>query len=141
MNRHTTNGVVVVLLLFLAMVIAPETRATDGMLTGFASAYAPGVMDEVIRARFDNDWWPSPPPVDWYTAFGAVAAMDCGRVGEMAVLVDPAGREYRVLIADCAGADGPSDRFERMGVIVELDAEMWTRLTDAHGRPLRVGLR
>lgn len=124
----------------LAGLVAPETRATEAQW-GYASAYAEGVMDEVVRFRLDNDIWRVPPPHDWYTAHGAVAAMDCSRVGEMATIVDPAGREYRVLIADCAGADGPADRFEKMNVIVELDWGLWTRLTEAHGRPLAVGLR
>lgn len=127
-------------LLVLAVLIAPETRAT-GEQWGYASAYAEGVMGEVIRYRLDNDIWRVTPPRDWYTAHGAIAAMDCSRVGEMTTIVDPDGREYRVLIADCAGADGPADRFEKMNVIVELDWGLWTRLTDEHGRPLEVGLR
>ena len=108
---------------------------------GYASAYAPGVMSEVVRYRLDNDIWRVQPPHDWYMAHGAIAVMDCSRVGEMTTIVDPAGREYRVLIADCAGADGPPDRFTRMNVILELDWNLWTRLTDEHGRPLEVGLR
>jgi hypothetical protein len=51
-----------------------------------------------------------------------------------------AGREYRVLVADCAGDDGPVDRFEKMGVILEMDWRLWERLTEAHGRPLSVSL-
>lgn len=59
----------------------------------------------------------------------------------MAVLYGPDGREYRVLIADCAGDDGPADRFSRNNIIVELDWGLWERLTARHGRPLEVGLR
>ncbi len=122
------------------VLIAPETRATS-VEWGYASAYAPGVMGEVVRFRMENGIWRNPPPRDWYTAHGYVAAMDCSTVGEMRTLVDVAGREYRVLVADCAGADGPVDRFSRDNIIVELDWSLWTRLTDLHGRPLEVGLR
>ncbi len=48
-------------------------------------------------------------------------------------------QRYDVLIADCAGADGPIDRFEKMGVILEMDWELWEK-HKAHGVPLRVGL-
>lgn len=126
-------------LLALSLVVAPETRATDE-LRGWASAYSPGVMDDVIRTRFDNDWWPVTPPRNWYESHGAIAAMDCRRVGEMATLIDPAGKEYRVLIADCAGPGDP-ERFSRDNIIVELDARLFERLTERHGRPLEVGLR
>ena len=127
-------------LMVLAALIAPETRAT-AVEWGYASAYAEGVMDEVVRFRLDNDIWRVQPPHDWYLSHGAIAAMDCSRVGEMTTIVDTAGREYRVLIADCAGADGPADRFSRDNIIMELDWNLWTRLTDEHGRPLEVGLR
>jgi hypothetical protein len=124
----------------LALLIAPETKATDE-LRGYASAYDVGVMEQVIKTRFANDWWPVEPPRGWYESHGAIAAMDCRSVGTMATLVDPGGREYRVLIADCAGDDGPADRFSKDNIIVELDAELWARLTDEHGRPLEVSLR
>lgn len=127
-------------LLGLVVLVAPETRATSEQW-GYASAYAPGVMDGVVRFRLEHDIWRVQPPYDWYLAHGAVAVMDCARVGEVTTIVDPGGREYRVLIADCAGADGPADRFEQMNVILELDWGMWTRLVDLHGRPLEVGLR
>lgn len=131
----------VVALSLLVVLVAPETAATNTE-RGYASAYAPGVMDEVIRYRLDNDIWPhGEPPRDWYAAHGAIAAMDCSKVGQMATLIDPDGREYRVLVADCAGDDGPPDRFERNRIIVELDWNLWTRLTAEHGRPLEVGLR
>ena len=44
-------------------------------------------------------------------------------------------------LADCAGADGEPDRFINLGIIAELDANMWRQLTAAHGRPLKIGLR
>jgi hypothetical protein len=127
-------------LIALTLLIAPETRATDE-LRGYASAYDVGVMEDVIRTRFDNNWWPVVPARGWYESHGAIAAMDCRRVGTMAVLVDPAGREYNVLIADCAGNDGPADRFSRDNIIAELDAGLFEQLTAEFGRPLEVRIK
>lgn len=114
--------------------------ATPESATGWASAYAPGVMEATVRYRLDNDVWRRPLPPDWYTVVGYVAAMDCSRVGEVATLVDPAGDRHRVLIADCARDDGPLDRFTERNIIVELDAGLWQRLITRYGRPLRVTL-
>lgn len=111
----------------------------DKYETGYASAYAEGVFESTVRYRLENDVWRVPPPHDWYTAHGYVAAMDCSRVGEMATML-VGSREYRVLIADCAGDDGPPDRFEKMNVILEMDWRLWEKLTQAHGRPLLVSL-
>ena len=124
------------LLALIAPYDAPETAQH-----GYASAYAPGVMQEVIEARFLNDWWPNTPRRDWYTAAGYIAGMDCAKVGQMATLVTPDGREWPVLIADCAGNDGPADRFTRNNIIAELDWGLFTRLTALHGRPLEIELR
>lgn len=117
----------------------PTPLPTENWIDGYASAYAPTVMEGVVRVRFANGWWPVTPPHDWYTVHGYVAAMDCRRVGEVTRL-HVEGRDYRVLIADCAGDDGPVDRFDLMNVVVELDADLWERLTQAHGRPLAVRL-
>ena len=77
------------LLALIAPYDAPETAQH-----GYASAYAPGVMQEVIEARFLNDWWPNTPRRDWYTAAGYIAGMNCAKVGQMATLVTPDGREW-----------------------------------------------
>ena len=79
-------------LMVLVVLVAPETRATSEQW-GYASAYAPGVMGEVVRYRMENDIWRNEPPMDWYTAHGYVAAMDCSTVGEMRTLVDVKGLE------------------------------------------------
>jgi hypothetical protein len=58
----------------------------------------------------------------------------------MADLIDPAGKVWRVLIADCAGHD--STRWMTINrIAAELDWELWTELTATHGKPLEVGLR
>jgi hypothetical protein len=127
-------------LIALALLITPETRATNE-LRGYASAYDVGVMEQVIETRFANDWWPVVPARGWYESHGAIAAMDCRRVGTMATLVDPSGREYLVLIADCAGNDGPADRFSKDNIIAELDAGLFEQLTAEFGRPLEVRIK
>ena len=138
MRRMKTAAAVA--LLALVVLVAPESRATTERDAGWASAYAPGVMEGVVALRFEQDIWRVEPPGDWYTVAGYVAAMDCARVGEVTTLTGPDGKGYRVLIADCAGADGEPGRFEARGIIVELDARLWERLTAAHGRPLAVEL-
>lgn len=126
-------------LLLVALAVAPEKAGTAAQL-GYASAYAPGVMESVIAYRFDADLWPSEPPRDWYLARGAIATNNCRQVGQMATLIDPDGREYRVLVADCAGRDSAGWMTENR-IIAELDARLWDELTSAHGRPLEVQLR
>lgn len=138
-----TRRAAILALIALAFLIAPE-RANPEMLTGYASAYAPGVMGEVVRTRFDNGWWPVKPVRNWYESHGAIAVADCRRVGEMATLIDSAGREYRVLIADCGerGKPGEGGHWMRENrIVAELDWRLWQRLTAEHGRPLEIGLR
>lgn len=128
-------------LLVLMLLLAPEPSAADPLvLTGYASAYAPGVMEGVVALRYRENLWRNTPPRDPHDLDGYVASMDCSRVGQMATLYGPDGRAYSVLIADCAGPGDPG-RFERMGVILELDGRLWATMTAAHGTPLEVGLR
>jgi hypothetical protein len=121
---------------------AEETyRTGTDFLSGYASAYAPGVFEATVRYRLDNDVWRVDPPYGWfYLAHGYAAVGDCSRVGEMTTLRAVDGREYAVLIADCAGNDGTPDWMRENAIIVELDARLWERLTAAHGRPLAVEL-
>ena len=110
---------------------------------GWASAYAEGVMDATVAARMEHGYWFTEPPHDWYQAAGFIAVNDCTRVGEMATLVDPGGREWRVLVADCGGAEanGGAAWMTANNIVAELDAGLWQRLTAAHGRPLRIEVR
>ena len=107
-------------------------------VAGWASAYDPGVMDATVAYRMDHGLWFTPPPHDWYQVAGYVAVNDCARVGEMATLIDPGGREWRVLVADCAGNDGGSEFMTRNNIVAELDWVLWSRLTKTHGRPLQI---
>ena len=112
-------------------------------VNGWASAYDVGVMDATVAYRMEHGLCFSPPPMDWYQAAGYVAVNDCARVGEMATLIDPGGREWRVLVADCGGAEvnGGAAWMTRNNIVAELDAGLWARLTAAHGRPLRIEVR
>jgi hypothetical protein len=131
-------------LIALALLVAPETRAssTAAAVSGWASAYAPGVFEDVVRHRFANDWWPVQPQLDWYIrAQGYIATNECRDVGRMATLIDPSGREWRVLIADCGERGKPGegqDWMTRNRIIAELDWRLFERLTELHGKPLRI---
>jgi hypothetical protein len=117
-------------LLALPLLIAPET--------GWASAYADGVMEGVVRHRFANDWWPVQPDRDWYTVAVYAATTDCREVGRI-VLMRPVGMTQwqRALVADCGGNDSISWMLSN-SIIAELDAGTFERWTTAHGRPLRI---
>lgn len=132
-----TRALVALGLLLVSGEVAP---AAPGV-TGYASAYADGVMDDVIRWRLDTGTWRNPPPRDWYTAHGAIATNDCRQVGQMATLIDPAGNHYEVLIADCAGRDGGASWMTANRIVAELDWRLWQELTAAHGRPLEVTVK
>ena len=125
----------------LMMAGVTPTAAAPELLHGWASAYAPGVMDEVIRYRLDTGVWRNPLPRDWYTTAGAIATNDCNQVGQVLTLVTADGREWPVLVADCGGNDGGAEWMTRHGIVAELDWDLFTRLTAIHGRPLEVTLR
>lgn len=133
----TRRGLTLAALLFLTGV--PTTAAPE--LHGWASAYAPGRMEEVVRYRLDNNLWRNPLPRDWYTTAGAIATNDCAQVGQVLTLVAPDGREWPVLVADCGGNDGGTEWMTRHGIVAELDWDLFKRLTAEHGRPLSITLR
>ncbi len=121
---------------------APAAPIEPPGVTGWASAYAPGVMENVITYRMAYDIWPhGAPPRDWYTVAGAIATNDCRQVGSVMTLTATGdGRAYRVLVADCAGADSAAWMTD-CNIVAELDARLWQTLTERHGRPLEVTLR
>ena len=129
-----------VVALFLALATGEVAPAPVGV-TGYASAYAPGRMDEVIAYRMANDLWRTPPRFDWYQGHGGIATNDCSQVGQMARVYAPDGKSYEVLIADCAGRDGGAAWMTRNRIVAELDWRLWTRLTDEHGKPLEVTVK
>jgi len=129
------------IILVAALLVGPDAAPGDGQ-RGYASAYAPGVFEDVVRYRMDNDLWRVPPPWDWYyQVAGYVAGTDCARVGELATLYDAGGAAYTVLYADCAGDAVTLDWMTDNRIVAELDARLFKRLTAAHGRPLEVELK
>lgn len=133
------------LTLLALLILSPLADKTDETATtgerGYASAYAPGVMDATVRYRLDHDLWWQPPPRDWYTVHGYIATNDCRQVGHVMTLVAPDGREYRVLVADCGGNDGGAAWMAANNIVAELDWRLWQQLTARHGRPLEIELR
>lgn len=127
------------LLLFLLL---PPASHPPELLTGYASGYAPGVFEGVVRWRLDTGVWRVRPRWDWYyQAHGYIATTDCAKVGSMATLYDPNGKSYRVLVGDCSGHVETTAWMLDNNIVVELDGRLWDLLTAEHGRPLAVSLR
>lgn len=126
----------------MAVILWPAPVEPQG-ITGWASAYAPGVMESTVEYRFTHGVWWHTPPRNWYEVAGYIATNDCAQVGQTMTLIDPAGRAYRVLVADCGGpGDGVGASWMTANrIVAELDWRLWQRLTDEHGRPLRIELR
>jgi len=107
------------------------------LLSGWASQYAPNVMDRVVRVRQSGrtamDLPTSLPAVD-----GFVAMEDCAMVGEI-VFIRPKGESHwdSFLVADCSGHAKTSAWMERNNILVELgDPEMY----DTVGKGLEIEL-
>ena len=107
------------------------------LLSGWASQYAPNVMDRVVRVRQSGrtamDLPAVLPAVD-----GFVAMEDCAMVGEI-VFIRPKGESHwdSFLVADCSGHAKTSAWMERNNILVELgDPEMY----DTVGKGLEIEL-
>ena len=111
------------------------------VVSGWASAYAPGRFEEVVRWRLDNDVWRVQPEWDWYyRAQGYIATTDCAKVGSIATIYDMDGKAYEVLVGDCSGHEETTAWMLDNNILVELDARLWERLVAQHGRPLPISL-
>ena len=107
------------------------------LISGWASQYAPNVMDRVVRVRQSGrtamDLPAILPAVD-----GFVAMEDCAMVGEI-VFIRPKGSTKwdSFLVADCSGHSKTSAWMKRNNILVELgDPEMY----DTVGRGLEIEL-
>lgn len=125
----------------LVVLIAPET-ATTFPWEGYASRYDEGVFEGVVALRFREGWWRNEPPADWHAVAGFAATTNCDQVGRV-LLMRPVGaaRWERVLVADCAGADGTLDWMVENRIIAELDYGLWSRWAGEHGVPLAIEMR
>ena len=103
--------------------------------TGWASQYAPGVMDKVIVNR--QAWDQIPDEIDQYDGF--VAGRYPDEIGK-AVWIRPVGTdEWELfLVVDCAGiADGGLAWMKRSGVLYEVDYQTAVRW-DTVGRGIKI---
>jgi len=111
--------------------------------TGWASAYAPGVMEGVVDYRFEQNWWRNSPPDYWRAAVGYVATTDCAQVGRL-IHARPVDAPVwsLLLVADCGGrGEYGLDWMLRNNIIAELDAATFDRWTAVYGRPLKIEIR
>jgi hypothetical protein len=130
-----------VVLLLVAVALFQSSDGHYDRVSGWASAYAPGVMQATVEYRLEHGYWFSHPPYDWYAVAGYIAVNDCTRVGEIATLIDPSGKQWRVLVADCGGNEGPgqgADWMTRNNIVAELNAELWNKLVAQHKKPLYI---
>ena len=117
----------------------------EAVTLGWASQYAGGVMERVVRFRQDQGQLPRP----LFGYDGAVAARDCDDIGK-AVWLRPVGAEdfERFIVADCASRvdsrwqDGLSgwEWMLKLDVLVEVDRQTAGRW-GCVGRLIRVEMK
>lgn len=91
------------------------------VIRGWASAYAPGVMERVAWYH-----WGNLPPSHAFT--GMAAVYDCRRIGDIIWLRPGAGDWEPILVADCAKRGGPAQAWMLTNnILVELDWQTWQR--------------
>jgi len=103
------------------------------ILTGRASQYSPGVMQEVIRNR--QAWGQIPDDLSAYDGF--VAVLDCSKIGEEIMLKPEHSSNWeKFLVVDCAGSDAV-DWMKSNNILVEVDYST-ARRWDTIGYGIRV---
>ncbi len=103
------------------------------VVTGVASQYDPGVMDQVVQYQHRKGSIDS--NLDNYDGFVATPGCDIGDV----IIARPAGSNKweSFLVVDCAGSDGAYGWMTRNNILFEVDyetAERW----DTIGRGINV---
>jgi hypothetical protein len=88
--------------------------------TGILSQYAEGVMPGVVEAR--QGWDQLPDNLSMYDGF--VAAWDCERIGDAALLSIDGGEWLTVLVTDCSGHKSTTDWMISQNVIFEISGEL-----------------
>lgn len=89
--------------------------------SGWASQYAPGRMEEVIRVR-QTRATAMPLPADLPAVDGYIAVLDCAQIGQVWYLRYGETVEA-FLVVDCAGDAATRAWMERNGILVEVDAQ------------------
>lgn len=103
--------------------------------TGWASAYAEGVMNSTIRTR-QNGATAHDLPYKLPVVAGFAAVQDCDRIGDTFYL-RPNGSPYweRFLATDCGGStDGGALWMRTNNILVEVDWATWRRWRPFNGR-------
>lgn len=99
-----------------SMVTAPHDCA-PAPIHGSLSQYAPGVMEATIAAR--QDWGQLPYDLSGFA--GAIAVLDCDRIGETAYLSIDGGEWLPVIIADCSGHAHTTAWMREAGILGEVN--------------------
>lgn len=110
------------------------------IISGWASQYAPGVMERVIAVRQVPGRTAHDLPIDLPQVDGYVATADCNEIGTI-LWLRPIGQEQweSFLVADCAGADSYGWMVNN-NILVEVDYETAVRW-DTVGRGQRIERR
>lgn len=105
--------------------------------TGWASQYAPGVMDRVIRMRQTPGETFMTLDVDLPVVNGYVAVPECNRIGDI-LFIRPVGQRHweKFLVVDCTGRDSYAWMM-RNNILVEVDYETAKRWNTI-GRGIRI---
>lgn len=92
--------------------------------TGILSQYEVGIMPDVVVAQ--QEW--ERLPMDLSHVDGFVAAWDCKRIGDTALLSIDGQEWITVMVADCSGHQSTTDWMIANDVIFEISGE----LAEAH---------
>jgi len=102
------------------MVVISGVMVFTVVATGVASQYDPGVMERTIRVR-QAGRVAMPLPQTLPETDGAIAVLECGRIGETWYFMFPDGTIELFLIADCAGDASTRNWMVRNNILAEVD--------------------
>jgi len=121
------------------MLILTKIMIVFTLVSGWASQYAPGVMERVVRVR-QSGRTSMDLPVELPDVDGFIAVEDCDRIGDI-VYIRREGTEkwYSFLVADCSGHAETTSWMERNNILIEVDYETAVRW-DTVGRGIKIEL-
>jgi len=104
-------------------------------MSGVASQYSPGLMEEVVVNRQLQGYLPEQLPlVDGY-----VAMKGCDYIGAILHVRPKGGAAERMLVCDCAGDDVTREWMDQDNILLEVDYPTAVRW-DTVGRGIQVEL-
>lgn len=108
------------------------------VISGVASHYDPGIMENVIRVRQSGNVRMSLPQ-ELPIVDGYIAVDNCDDIGEVWLLRPEGTREWRkYLVTDCAGAEETRQWMRRGLIICELDWLSFRELGGQRHRGMRI---